>query len=141
MRIVWQLLGRRQASPTTAQIGRRGEREAEKYLRARGYRSLVRNYRKGKDEIDLVLRSPERTLVFCEVRTRSAEAVVPGAFTLDRRKVAALRRVCQAYLNALGRPDVPFRFDLAEVTHEEGKTYRVAHYENVPLFSPRKRWT
>lgn len=41
---------------SAAEVGRRGERLALRYLRRCGYRLVCRNYRHGRHEIDLILR-------------------------------------------------------------------------------------
>jgi len=50
-------------------IGKIGEDLACKYLVDKGYRLLQRNYRKPWGEIDIIAKSPEKTLVFVEVKT------------------------------------------------------------------------
>src|SRR3954464_14821429 len=55
-------------------LGRRGEDLAARYLTDLGYRILARNWRCRSGEIDLVaadLEPGRRTIVFCEVKTRS----------------------------------------------------------------------
>jgi putative endonuclease len=127
--------------------GAAGERVAAEFLqRERGFVVVVRNWRSlrdRRDELDLVCRDGE-VLVFVEVKTRAAQALVPGYDAINARKKKALRRACATYLRALGaaRPRT-FRFDVVEVaTHLGGaKSDRVGggppevrHFENVPLF-------
>src|SRR3712207_7747855 len=61
-------------------LGDQGEREAARFLRRRGLRILVRNYRTPQGEIDLIARDGA-TPVFVEVKSRRrgtpAEAVTP----------------------------------------------------------------
>ena len=69
--------------------GQAGERLAEAYLRGNSGFTLVarnwRNPRDRRDEIDLVMKDGE-VLVFVEVKTRSADALVPGFSAVDKRK-------------------------------------------------------
>ncbi len=63
------------ARPTTKQAGDRGEEAALVHLQAAGLRLLERNYRtpgRGGGEIDLILRAPDGTVVFVEVRRRAS---------------------------------------------------------------------
>lgn len=127
-----QLLSRSSQS-NTAIIGRRGETEAERSLKCRGYRIVARNWRSGKDEIDLVCLDGE-TVVFVETRTRRSGSLVGGYESIGRRKRDALNRVCRAYLGKLKPRPKAFRLDVVDVEHEAGQIIEVRHYENVPLF-------
>lgn len=49
--------------------GNIGEELAEKYLRSLGYEILEKNWRYGKNEIDIIARD-DRFLVIVEVKTR-----------------------------------------------------------------------
>jgi len=123
--------------------GARGEQQAAEWLRrTRGFTIVARNWRSPRDrrdEIDLVCRDGE-ALVFVEVKTRAAAALVPGYYAVDRRKKRVLRRAIQAYLVQLAKPPRTFRFDVVEVAHAaDGAESEVLHFENVPLFSKRHR--
>jgi putative endonuclease len=124
----------------TPSAGAAGERAAEEFLRReRGFAIVTRNWRSPRDrrdEIDLVCRDGG-VLVFVEVKTRAAGALVPGYYTVDARKKKVLRRACTDYLRALGAEARPrtFRFDVVEVaTSTDGGPSEVRHFENVPLF-------
>jgi len=119
--------------PTRSSIGSKGEREAERFLKSKGFRVLARNWRAGKDEIDLICKD-ERTLVFVETRTRRSGALVGGYDSINLRKRNALKRVCRAYLAKLKPPPDSFRLDIVEVEHEEGEILATRHYENAALF-------
>ncbi len=124
----------RRPEPETAAIGRRGEREAEKLLKKKGYLILARNWRSGRDEIDLICLHG-KTVVFVEARTRAEGALVSGYDSIDQRKRDALRRVCRAYFAKMRPKPLTLRFDVVEIEHREGTVLACRHYENVPLFS------
>jgi putative endonuclease len=122
--------------------GESGERLAAEFLRReRGFAVVVRNWRSPRDrraELDLVCRDGE-ALVFVEVKTRAAGAVVPGYYAVDRRKRRALLRACEAYLAQLAPRPRTFRFDVVEVAlpapaAPAGAVPEVRHFENIPLF-------
>ncbi len=119
--------------PVRSSIGAKGEIEAERYLKAKGFRILARNWRAGKDEIDLVCKD-EGALVFVETRTRRSGALVGGYDSIDQRKRKALKRVCRAYLAKLKPPPESFRLDVVEVEHEGGEILATRHFENTALF-------
>ena len=110
------------AKLTTKQVGDAAEEEALRYLLKQGLRLLKRNYRtpgRGGGEIDLIMRAPDGTLVFVEVRKRSTArhggAGASVGATKQRRIVFAARH----YLMRLGAPP-PCRFDV--VLLEPGAT-------------------
>lgn len=99
-----------------AETGRRGERAAALWYLQRGYRLLAHNYRTRMGELDLVLQSPERVVVICEVKTRRAGAAVSGAEAVDAAKRRRLTLAARHYLQHTGLGDALVRFDVAEVT-------------------------
>lgn len=120
--------------------GLRGEQLAAEWLRReRGFSVVTRNWRSPRDrrhEIDLVCRDGE-VLVFVEVKSRAAEALVPGFFAVDARKKRTLCRAIKAYLGGLREKPRTFRFDIVEVSLGDSLSDHeaVLHFENVPLFS------
>jgi len=129
----------REALPT----GTAGERRAEAFLKKLGFRVLARNWRSPRDhrdELDLICLDGV-VVVFVEVKTRSVAALVPGYYTIDRRKKNALRRAADAYLKSFSLDQRPrtFRFDVVEITQSAGGDSEVRHFENIPLF-PKNYW-
>jgi len=93
--------------------GDRGEREAERFYRRSGYTVLARNWRHGRDEIDLVLATPDGAMpVFVEVKTRGENDRRGGYAAVDARKKNALRRAAVAgslaCLKPGAQPSIPF---------------------------------
>jgi len=136
-----QLLDRWLPSPSSA--GDRGEQLAAGWLkRERGFAIVTRNWRNPRDrrdEIDLVCRDGD-VLVFVEVKTRAAGALVPGYFAVDERKKRVLRRTIDAYLRALDAPPRTFRCDVVEVAlPADGGAPEILHFENIALFSKHYR--
>jgi putative endonuclease len=139
-------------SATTA--GNRGEQLAAAWLqRERGFAIVARNWRSPRDrrdEIDLVCRDGN-ALVFVEVKTRAAGALVPGYYAVDERKKTVLRRAAGAYLAGLRDKPRTIRFDVVEValpsrakasdatrTAAAGAP-EILHFENIPLFPKNLR--
>ncbi|MGH8020411.1 MAG: YraN family protein [Opitutaceae bacterium] len=121
-----------------AHAGSAGEGAAAAWLeRERGFRILAANWRADRDrrlEIDLVARDAD-VLVFVEVKSRPAEALVPGYFAaVSPRKKKAMQRATRAYVAQLRQKPRTVRFDVVEVLHEKNAISEVRHYENVPLF-------
>ena len=117
MRLTLEWFRRRQPTPAgeTDRIGRWGEEQAEKQLRALGWKLLGRRVRAGRrGEIDLLFREGE-TLVFVEVKTRATEEFGAPATAVDRAKRLQLSHAAVAYLRQLRVKPRYFRFDVVEV--------------------------
>jgi putative endonuclease len=122
--------------------GEKGERLAANWLRReRGFSLVARNWRNPRDrreEIDLVAREGA-VLVFVEVKTRAAEAVVSGYFAVDERKRGVMRRAIEAYLAGLRVKPITVRFDVVEIAWPATGEPEVHHFTNVKLFPVRWR--
>ncbi|MFP5466001.1 MAG: YraN family protein [Gammaproteobacteria bacterium] len=102
---------------TTKQRGDRAEDLALGFLQGRGLRLLRRNFRtpgRGGGEIDLIMREPDGTVVFVEVRqrvsTRAGGAAASVTGIKQRRIVFAARH----FLLQM-RSEPPCRFDVVVV--------------------------
>jgi putative endonuclease len=103
-------------APKAAEKGQWGERMAAKYYLQRGCRLLAHNYRTRFGELDLVLISPERVLIICEVKLRAQGAPVSGAEAVHAAKQRRLILAAQHYVQHTGFGEATIRFDVAEVT-------------------------
>lgn len=101
------------------QLGSDGERAAERFLCARGYTILARNYRCPFGEIDLVTLDG-RTVVFVEVKTRRGAGGGSPFDAVDPRKQRQIARAAEHYLNAHRLQDRDARFDVVGVTPDGG---------------------
>ena len=102
-----------------------GERLAAGYLFLHGYRILERNYRFGRYELDIVARERRsNTLVFVEVKTRSAADHGLPREAVGPQKRLFLTRAAQGYMKRHGILDAPARFDVVEVYT---KPIRIVH--------------
>lgn len=94
--------GRPQQRSTAARrtaLGRYGEDVALRHLLAQGMRLLDRNWRCPAGEVDLVLREGD-DLVVVEVKTRSSGACGSPHEAVAPAKLARLRRLAGAWLDA-----------------------------------------
>jgi len=100
-------------------IGEAGESQAAAWYEEHGYEVLERNWRRRDGEIDLILRRG-RTVVFCEVKTRSDDRFGTGAEAVLASKQRRIRRLASRWLAELtpasGRARVEVRFDVVSIT-------------------------
>ncbi|HVY63087.1 MAG TPA: YraN family protein, partial [Planctomycetota bacterium] len=93
---------------------------------------VARNVRTPFGEVDLVAEDRKKTLVFCEVKSRSAAGFGAGLEAVTRRQAERVRRAGLACAQALGRPDAALRFDVLAVTPaREGAPASVEHFEDA----------
>jgi putative endonuclease len=101
--------------------GSRAEDLAARHLERLGYRLLHRNYLVRSGEIDLVVRAPDGTLCFVEVRARADVAHGRPAETVSSAKQRRIVSAARAYLAAHVRgAEPPCRFDVVEVLGPQG---------------------
>jgi putative endonuclease len=100
-------------------VGRQGEQTAAQWYEEAGYEVLERNWRRREGEIDLIVRRG-RTVVFCEVKTRTSDRYGTGAESVVAAKQRRIRRLASRWLSELtpasGRARVDVRFDVVSIT-------------------------
>ena len=107
-------------SATTKQAGDEAEALALAHLRAAGLRLVERNYRtpgRGGGEVDLILRAPDGTLVFVEVRRRASDRFGGAAASVGATKRRRIVYAARHYLLRLREPP-PCRFDVVAIQGE-----------------------
>ena len=106
-------------------LGDRGENRAARYLRERGYKILIRNFRCPVGEIDIIARDG-RTLVFVEVKTRTADDPQPED-QVNATKQHQITKAGKYYLSRYGVPQPPSRFDVIAVVWPDGREPQIRH--------------
>jgi putative endonuclease len=116
------------------ELGRRGEDLALAHFERLGYELVARNHRTRYGELDLVV-CDAATLVFCEVKTRRANAANRTPWeALHPVKQRQVRAMAAAFLAAV--PDRPrraaIRFDaIGVVIDARGRPVRLDHLEEA----------
>jgi len=110
--------------------GERGERAAWLYLLLRGYRILERNYKCPSGEIDIVALK-KGVIVFLEVRTRRAGALVDPLASIQDLKLAHFMDAARHYLVTSRNSGAPCRFDIITVTGPGILAGRIVHYADA----------
>jgi putative endonuclease len=104
-------------SPTTKAVGDAAEEAALMRLQRAGMQLLARNYRtpgRGGGEIDLIMRAPDGTCVFVEVRERKSASHGGAAARVSLTKLRRIVFAARHYLMRLGNPP-PCRFDVVAI--------------------------
>ncbi|RYD29261.1 MAG: YraN family protein [Verrucomicrobiaceae bacterium] len=112
-------------------VGNHGENVATAWLRSKGCVILARNFRSHrKGEVDIVARDG-KLLLFIEVKTRREGARIRGLDAVGKAKQALIERGANAWLKRLRSREIPWRFDVIEVTVEDGKKPSVNHIRDA----------
>jgi putative endonuclease len=112
-------------------IGQYGERVAERHLSDAGLTVVARNWRCPDGELDIIAIEGE-TLVFCEVKTRSATTFGDPAEAVAGAKARRLRRLASRWLGEQReRGETRFwpemRFDVVSVLRRPRGAAEVVH--------------
>lgn len=120
------------------ELGVFGEDAAAGYLLTKGFRILARNYRAGRNEIDIIAEN-EKYLVFAEVKTRVSAGPDSGGYGRPASAVDAHKQRCtvacaEAFLRAHPTNKQP-RMDVIEIYAGKRcglwKVLSVCHMENA----------
>lgn len=109
----------------TNQFGLTGERVAERWLRAKGWRVLHRRYRSGHRDIDLVAER-DGLVAFVEVKARTGHRFGDPVEAVNWKKQRELTRSAMTWIDRFGRPGEQYRFDVIGVL-VSGSRVRVRH--------------
>ncbi len=122
-----------------SETGKIGEDIACEYLTNKGYKILLRNHREKSDEVDVIAKAKDKTLVFIEVKTMqgpldSLSGLVPED-QLTGSKFHKISRACRVF--AAKHPNLindkkGWRIDLVAITLGESENdFQITHYENI----------
>lgn len=112
-------------------LGRWGEKRGERYLVRKGFKSLARNFSCKVGEIDLVMAEPSGSVVFVEVKTRTAETLAEAEETVTPAKRARLSRAAKYFLAMHRIEGRPCRFDVVAIILGRSGPVQIRHYENA----------
>ncbi len=107
------------------EVGKKGEKAAELFLRKRGYKIIERNFRTPFGELDLIVRD-DNVLIFVEVKTRSSEKFGLPEDAITYKKRLHIVRSAFFYLKKYGLMDCLYRFDIITVMPSG-----IRHYKNA----------
>ncbi len=113
-----------------ADLGRRGEDAAARFLDRRGYEIVERNWTCSAGEADIVARDGD-AVVFVEVKTRSScEKGFPSE-AVDAEKRERYERIAAQFLQGYDAVDVPVRFDIVSIVVISPDRAMIRHHINA----------
>jgi putative endonuclease len=111
-------------------LGQQGEQVAVRFLTEAGLAVLGRNWRCSQGEIDIIALDG-RTLVICEVKTRSGVRFGTPLEAISKPKLRRLRRLAVAWVRAHGLVFDQIRIDLVGVLRAASGDFTVEHVRGV----------
>jgi len=116
------------------ELGKQGEEIAATYLQKLGYLILEKNWRAGRNEIDLIAKDNE-FLVIVEVKSRSSDTLAEPEEAVTRDKQQGMIRAANSYIFRKNI-NLETRFDIISIIHNKNET-KIHHLKDA--FYPRLR--
>jgi putative endonuclease len=111
-------------------LGQQGEQLAANFLTEAGLRVLDRNWRCNEGEIDIVA-VDGRTLVICEVKTRSGLRFGTPIEAITGQKARRLRKLAVLWVKAHGRTFDQIRIDIVGVLRAASGEFSIEHVKAI----------
>ena len=118
------------AGERNAELGRRGEDAAARFLDRRGYEIVERNWTCAAGEADIIARDGD-SVVFVEVKTRSSCDYGMPAEAVDEAKRDRYERIAALFLQGFHVVDVPVRFDIVSIVAISPDRAMIRHHINA----------
>jgi putative endonuclease len=109
------------------QFGQLGEDIAAGYLERKGYTILVRNYRYGKVELDIICEY-QGEVIFVEVKTRTSDLMAYPERAVGKSKQRNIRLAAEQFMDEHNRKG-SVRFDIVAVV--KGEKFEIEHIEDA----------
>lgn len=111
------------------EIGKKGEKITEKFLKQNGYTIKERNFRTRHGEIDIIA-AKESQLIFIEVKTRTNNNYGFASEAIDKRKQIKIYNTAKYYLYTNNISETQIRIDAIEVYFLKNKI-KINHIKQV----------
>lgn len=117
----------KRAGGHNAELGRRGEDAAARFLDRHGYDIVARNWTCAAGEADIIARDGD-AVVFVEVKTRSSCDYGMPAEAVDEKKRDRYERIAALFLQGYDVVDVPVRFDIVSIVALSSDRAMIRHH-------------
>ncbi|MDX2127673.1 MAG: YraN family protein [Chloroherpetonaceae bacterium] len=116
-------------SLTNQSLGRSGEEIAAHHLTQKGYKVLERNFRCGKNEVDLIIRKDE-VIAFVEVKLRRSTGYGHPLEAITIAKQKELAKAAECYIRKFPSSNTIYRFDVVGIL-ADGIQEEITHLEDA----------
>lgn len=104
-------------------IGKFGEDTACIYLKNNNYKILDRNFRSKQGEIDIIALSPQKELIFIEVKTRNNINYGFPCEAVNKYKKQHILNCAKYYIFLKKFKNIDIRFDIIEIYLNKNKIH------------------
>ena len=113
------------------QVGDKGEKLAEDFLKRKGYNIIQRNYRCKLGEIDIIAEQ-DNVIVFVEVRTKQTESFGLPQYSITSGKMNRITKSALCYIQEKELYERSCRFDVIAITFsQDSRKPNIEHIENA----------
>ncbi len=112
-----------------SKIGINGEQIAANFLQNKGYQIILRNWRYGKKEVDIVAAFGDMAIL-AEVKTRSSARIAYPEEAVTAQKQQHLRAAASGFLEQYPMYK-HVRFDIVSVLMEANHVKQIIHFEEA----------
>ena len=117
---------------TNKEIGDEGEQLAVDFLKSRGYEIIIKNYRFGRGEIDIIVKDPkDGFLVFVEVKSRQNLEYGEPEYAVTQSKIKQIKKMARLYIYENKYEEIECRFDVIAILFKEELPPEITHIENA----------
>lgn len=109
-------------------LGKKGEDVAADHLRKAAYKILFRNWKWGRNEIDIIAEN-DNFIVFVEVKTRTDDFQIHPVSAITKDKQRSIIYAADGYLRQY-LLDKESRFDVITII-KKGESYQIDHIEGA----------
>jgi len=111
------------------ELGQNGEKRAEEFLKAKGYKIIARNVRFSIGEIDLIAQV-EKIIIFIEVKTRQSAEYCHPIEVVDKQKRQRIKQMAIQYYRDKKYSTKGFavRFDIVTLIWPKGEQPIIEHF-------------
>ena len=110
-------------------LGKRGEDEATKYLKNKGYKILERNFMCKQGEIYIIALDKDY-IVFVEIKSRTNDKYGLPSEAVTKQKIKHMKKAIEYFLYIRNLQDENIRVDVIEV-YVEANIYRINHLKQI----------
>lgn len=115
-----------------AELGKKGEEIAAKYLKGKDYSIIARNWYCDRHEIDIIARQKDQ-IVIVEVKSREGDYFEEPWEAVSTAKIRNLVEAAEAWL-IQQKVDLETRFDVISIIFSDNGNYELTHFEDA--FTP-----
>jgi putative endonuclease len=114
---------------TDLELGLKGEKQAEEFLKKQGYKIIERNFRLPFGQIDIIAKE-KNTLCFIEVKARRNISFGLPKEAVSSTKQKKILKVALAYLKQKGFLNKKVRFDVISILYDKD-SYKIELIRNA----------